>query len=123
MNIYGAYDHGELVDYTETDENAKIHDCPHYTEPRFKEAQTIFGKREKGLHYVYSDRLYQWDWDKHKQAIVDANLDGSLSEHTAKWYRKYLSSYFDKEILLPHIMAGFNLSNGHSYCVFGYKEA
>jgi len=109
------------VDYSTCDENKRLHDQPHYTEPEFREAQTIFGKREDGLSYVYSDRLQQWDYEKARAAAEHADAEG-CTRHTAKWYRIYLAEYFGKQIELPHIMAGHNLANGFPYQVFGYRE-
>jgi hypothetical protein len=59
---------------TTSNKNAQLHTDPHYTDRRFKQAQTIFGERDSAgrghahLTYVYSDRLRQWDYDKHESA-------------------------------------------------------
>lgn len=41
---------------------------PHYTNENFREAQTIWGAKEEGLSYSYSDRLWEWDWNKCEQS-------------------------------------------------------
>ncbi len=59
---------------TTMDKRKALHTRPHYTDRRFKKEQTVFGKPaktrygHKGLEYVYSDRLVQWDGDKSDKA-------------------------------------------------------
>lgn len=115
-------DHGvEFVPCLITDEDAPIHDLPHYTEKIFKEAQTIFGEKEDGLNSVCSDRLNQWDHKKYKEAEKKANKEVTDS-HTARWHRALLTAYYGTEILLKHIQAAVNTSNGGSYLVYGFKD-
>jgi hypothetical protein len=101
------------------DMNSRLEDCPHYSDSRFNKPQTIFGKEEKGLGYDYSDRIWQWNYDKADQATKHANT--KQTPHTANWYQEYLSFYFDKPVILKHILAGVNVSSGYPYLVFGYK--
>ncbi len=101
---------------------AILHDQPHYSDRTFDKEQTIFGRKEKGLSYDYDDRLWQWDWDKSKEARATAESSGA-NLHTAQFYQEYLSAYFGKKIILKHIIAGINKSNGYPYLMFGYKEA
>ena len=36
------------------DKRTPFNDCPHYSDPRFKEAQTVFGQESTGIRdYVY----------------------------------------------------------------------
>ena len=101
---------------------------PHYTDERFNTAQTVFDKPSKSdyghkdLSYDYSDRLYQWDYEKAKHASeVASATDAKL--RSARWYEAYLSAYFDRPIEIIHILAGVNVSNGYAYAVFGYRDA
>ncbi len=64
---------------------------PHYSDPRFDEPQTIFGQEESGLHYDYSDRLWQWDYDKAQKATEIAN-EVVKTRRTCEWYEAYLSA-------------------------------
>lgn len=97
-----------------------LNTLPHYTDIRFKEAQSVFGEEVENISYDYSDRLAQWDFKKHERAIKAAN-DSGLSPRTCLWYEKYLSVYFDREIEIHHILAGWNWATGYSYQVFGYS--
>lgn len=117
-----------------TDMDAVLESEPHYTDPRFREEQTVFCAEpdrlhdRRGLgtlvvedcHYDYSDRLYEWDREKHKEAIGVANQSGH-ERRTANWYQAYLRHYYGKPIDLIHIVAGINHSNGWSYRVFGTR--
>lgn len=101
--------------------NTKLNDLPHYTDTYYREPRTIFGNKEKGLQYDYSDRLEEWDYSKAQKAREKVNQDG-ITPHTAEWYERYLQYYFDCKIELKHILAGHKLSNGYSYQIFGYKK-
>lgn len=105
---------------TTHDKQAVLHDNPHYTDHRFDQEQTIFGAEKSGLNYDYSDRFWQWDYDKAKRSAATASA--SEAPHTAAWYERYLSEFFGKPVELCHIIAGVNKSNGYSYLVFGYKD-
>jgi hypothetical protein len=100
--------------------NASLHDNPHYTEKIFDDYQTIFGKKEDGLNYDYSDRIWQWNYDKAEKSSKKAAE--RFSYHTANYYQEYLSLFFGKSIQLKHIYAGVNVSSGYSYLIFGYKS-
>lgn len=94
--------------------------APHYTNDRFKKAQTVWGhESEDLLFYNYSDRLYQWDYGAYKEAL---NIASEKAENTSSlWVQEFLSAYHKKPVKLYHIMAGYNVSNGFPYQVFGYK--
>lgn len=120
-NMDGSF--GEPSYPTTFNKNSIIHDNPHYSDPDFQnKEQTIFGKKEKGLHYVYSDRLYQWDYEKHEFATKIADKKGKEKFHTCTYYEIYLSEYYGKPIEIKHIIAGVNRATGYSYLVFGYIE-
>lgn len=94
---------------------------PHYSDPDFQnKEQTIFGEKEKNLHYVYSDRLHQWDYKKHELAKRIADKKGKF--RTCTYYEIYLSEYYNKSIEIKHIIAGVNRASGYPYLVFGYIE-
>lgn len=93
---------------------------PHYTDDRFRTEQTVFGKEEQGLHYDYSDRIWQWDCDKAKEASAAASEAG-LKRNTCAWYEKYLSEFHGQPVEIKHIMACFHLASGHPLYVFGYR--
>lgn len=104
------------------DKNRPLHTSPHYTDDRFKKEQTVFGEEQSGLAYDYSDRLWQWDSDKAKEALEVAKNSGEVKS-SAAYYEVYLSHYFGKPVEIGHIIAGVGRSNGYPYCVFGYRDA
>jgi len=107
---------------------------PHYTDDRFKRPQTVFVREGyklivdsdygyvKSAFYNYSDRIWQWDWDKTEESRKTA-IEKYKKADTAAYWEYWLQLVFDKPNLkLVHILAGFNPSNGYSYQVFGYFE-
>lgn len=109
----------EFVWPTTFDKNAILHVDPQYTDPRFDKEQSIFGKPSKYLNYEYSDRLWEWDYNKAEKAGKHATSLG-ITRKTCAWYEAYLSFYYDKPIEIKNIIAGVNKSNGYSYLVFGF---
>lgn len=95
---------------------------PHYSDERFSRGKehTLYGAEQKGLSYDYSDRLWQWDYTKAKNASKAATEAG-LTAGSPHWYEHYLSTYFGKPVKLVHIIGGVNVSNGYEYFAFGYK--
>ena len=53
---------------TTMDKSKPLNTQPHYTDKIFETPQTVFGKPDyagkghEGLHYEYSDRLYEFDY-------------------------------------------------------------
>jgi hypothetical protein len=96
-----------------------LYTCPHYTDARFRQAQTVFGGEQDELHYDYSDRLFQWNPQKSADAVKAADESGAV-KRSADWYESYLSAYCDKPVELKHVLAGCNWATGYPYTVFGY---
>jgi len=120
-----AYDRGWLTTY---DQKQPLETSPHYSDPRFKKEQTVFGKPANDsrghphLHYDYSDRLWEWNPEKAELARETANKK-SVPAQSCLYYQTYLSAYYGKLLIIEHIIAGVNRSNGYPYIVFGYREA
>ncbi len=104
---------------------------PHYTNERFRKPQTVFLLRGRypqdgyvpHAEYNYSDRIWQWDWDKCDKAREAVNAKG-LDGNTAAWHEAWLRIVLDDSKLnLVHILAGVNLSNGYPYHVYGYIKS
>lgn len=102
---------------------------PHYTNEFYREARTVWIEQGykadgaygtiKGVSYDYSDRIWQWDWNKADAARLA--VDASIDRRSPAFIQAFLRGYFGKpELKLVHVMAGFNLSNGYSYQVYGY---
>lgn len=130
--IYGLRDGG--MSYVRDREVSIRNLMPHYTDMRFQRARTVYldaayklNNEEyptvpKGVKvgYDYSDRLWQWNWTKANTTRKQAN-EQHAAHDTAACLETWLRLYFDKPNLkLIHVLAGFNVSNGYPYQVFGY---
>lgn len=93
---------------------------PHYSDSYFKKERTIYGKPNNNLEYVYSDRLYQWDYEKASESWIKAE-EKYGNEDTVRKYEFYLSEYYNKQVEINHIIAGVNASNGFPYQAFGFR--
>jgi hypothetical protein len=114
---YGRFKYKPLAIW---DEDAVLNIHTSWDSEQAKKERTIFGNKEEGLFYNYSDRLYEWDYKKTTSAYEYAAL--VAKPKTAKFYSAMLSYFHDgAEVSLRHIIAGCNRSNGYSYLVFGYK--
>lgn len=100
---------------------------PHYTNEAFKSPQTVYlaagykltPEYVKGAFYNYSDRL---PYEGREEAWKVANAQHS-DHNCAAWAETYLRALLNKPNLkLVHILAGFNVSNGFDYQVYGYFE-
>lgn len=81
-----------------------------------------FNKEKYGA--VYSDRLYQWDWEKYNRCCQEVfeNQGQQFYQREPKEIERFLSMYFDKEIKLTAVMQGCNQSSGFPYWIFLYEE-
>ena len=83
--------------------------------------RTIFGRKEEGLFYNYSDRLDEWDYEKGKRAREYAAELGA-DHRTGRYMTAMLSYFHDGAVVeLRHVIAGCNRSNGYPYLIYGYK--
>lgn len=77
-------------------------------------------------HWVYHDRMMQWDWGKYHAAAETVwpvkTCPHYFDGKNAKDIEKFLSIYFDKKVKLTAIMKGCNVSNGYPYWIFVYRE-
>ncbi len=121
---YFVEDNGWYYDFRNNvckKKNSLIRTSMHYTDPQARKgAVTVWGEKEEGLHYVYSDRLSQWDSKKWDMAMSTA--DRKSTQRTPEFYEIALSWFFDKEVQIGHIMLGCNLATGYDYLIFGYKD-
>jgi hypothetical protein len=95
------------------------HDSPHYTDERFSSAQLIWGKEDGADFWVYSDRLWGWDYQKAQDAHKEAGQNHTIG--SVNYYERMLQVFNDDDsIRMTGIMAGYNISNGYPYRVYGY---
>ena len=91
----------------------------HYSDSYWNVARTIWGAEEKGINYEYSDRLEQWDYAKAENARKQAWE--KHKKFNPAYIQEYLTLYYDKPVLLCHVMGGVNIGNGYNYYVYGFK--
>lgn len=74
---------------------------------------------------VYSDRLWEWDHEKYNKFCQEVFGDKGQQFNSRKpdGVEKFLSLYFEKEVILTAIVQGCNQSSGFPYWIFFYKEA
>lgn len=122
MFDYKMYDNNGYIVRHEpvTDYRKVLSTHTSWNSPEADKERTIFGAQEKSLHYVYSDRLQQWDYYKDQNAREIAR---SLCEkNTAEFFAIMLSFYHNCQyVALQHIIAGCNRSNGFPYLIFGFN--
>lgn len=124
MNSYFSMQGNEMFPsvWVETKKDVPLEVYPSWTDARFKEMQTVFGSEDKNLHYLYDDRMRQWDYNKDKAATEEANKQYPEDRWTARWFEAKLSVYMERPVILEHILAGVNQNNGYPVLCFGYKE-
>jgi len=122
--------------------DAVINTSPHYTDRLYKNERTEFcSEPEKlidingtlmidGIHYDYSDRLFEWDSKKMRASFESADTSLSVSSSdwqkraTARYIRDVLRFYYDDpELEIVHIVAGVNHGNGYPYLVYGTRRS
>lgn len=104
-----------------TNKDAHIKTFLHYSDADAHKERTVFGEKKPGLHYNYSDRLSQWNYDGWRKACEQASNTEGVKENTARWFETALRIYHDSDDLdLQHIILGCNMSNGYHYHVYGY---
>ena len=92
----------------------------HYSNSYWNTARTLWGAKEKGILYEYSDLIWQWDHNKAEQSSKTAT-EKLGQGFTPEWIQLFLTLYHEKPIELRHVMGGVNLSNGYNYYVYGYR--
>lgn len=101
----------------------------HYSDPRFSRGQvhTIYGSEAQSphghpdLHYDYSDRLWQWDYQKAEEASFVATESGA-ARSSPRWLTVFLTYYYGRLVKLEHVLVGVNVSNGYAYHVYGTRD-
>lgn len=105
---------------------------PHYSDDRFRRAQTVFlapgykltrpfgSDIVEEASYDYSDRLHQFHGDKNDEAWKAAEAKG-LVKNSPALLEAYLQELFgDPNLQLVHLVTGVNVGNGYPYHVYGY---
>lgn len=108
-------------------------DCPldlfaHYTDSRFVEGNTVtvYGLPSgryghPGLHYDYSDRIWEGNYSKAKEGAWIATELGA-APNSPRWLTIFLSHYYGYRVELVHVLKGVNASNGYHYNVYGTRR-
>lgn len=85
---------------------------------------TYVDRYEKTDSAVYSDRLLDWDGIKFRKCVKEVWGDERqlFTSSQPKDIEKFLSKYFDKDVVLTGIEQGINRSNGIPFCIFYYRD-
>lgn len=106
---------------------------PHYSSTQFKgSAQTIYlrpgyqtkqgiaGDIVEGCRYDYSDRIVGY-FPKEERDEAWAKAKSKFEPKSAAFIQEYLRIlYGNPNIVVVHILAGVNRSNGYPYRIYGY---
>lgn len=78
---------------------------------------------EEECSAVYSDRLFQWDYEKYNKCCQEVfkNQGQQFYEREPKEIEKFLGMYFEREVKLTAVIQGCNQSSGYPYWVFFYE--
>jgi len=120
-NPYVRMDGHRMPRFATTNLDTQLPDLyPHYTDSRFSSGKdvTIFGAKQAGLHYNYSDRIEQWDYEKAKAARKTA--DEKAEKGTGRWFQEYLAAFHGEVVELRHIIVGVNVATGYPWHCYGY---
>ena len=121
MNIFGEVVEPQFVDLdgNEIKRNPFTHPYSYDEYVIWKDEN--FNKEKYSA--VYSDRLYQWDYEKYNKCCQEVfkNQGQRFNQRDPKEIEKFLSMYFDERIKLTAIMQGCNQSSGFPYWIFLYE--
>lgn len=106
---------------SQSDKHTPLFTHPSWRDSSFNQPRTVYGREEKGLTYEYSDRLWEWAWEK-SEAAYTAAKDAGHTLNSAAYFEAYLGAYYGYEVELRHVMAGVNLATGAPYLVFGFNR-
>lgn len=100
---------------------------PHYSDRTFAASggACIYGDdKAQNDGGEYSDRLWQWEWDKAQAATDQCNAEG-IPSNTARRWERWLSLYYGRPVTLTAIIAGARADNGYPwyFLKFRYVEA
>ena len=88
------------------------------------DAYVVSKKADNYKHVVYSDRLLQWDYNKHDK-LCQKHFGNKSQYWDGRSFEKiesFLRDFFDdKELQLVGIMKGCNISSGYPYWIFMYN--
>lgn len=111
---YGMNIHGERVERTPREYPYSYDPFQVFKDPAWTDRDAV----------VYSDRMYQWDWEKYDRCCEKVWNDRrqSFSGRDPAEIERFLQLYFeDPTLMLTGIEAGCNYSNGYPFWVFYMK--
>lgn len=93
---------------------------PHYNDERFNSGEhLLFGEKQSVSQTCYSDRCWQWDYDKASNANEVAQASGFISTQ-AIYHQIWLSAYEGREVSLKFIYGSVHRGNGQTIYAYGY---
>lgn len=70
---------------------------------------------------VYSDRMFQWDYDKAREAFKNTGAQGSC-HITPEQANQIIKKYYGADHECLAYAVGCNVSNGYPYSIFWVKK-
>jgi hypothetical protein len=83
-----------------------------------------FGSARKGDSAVYSDRLWQGDYNKCEasiNSIRSTDPQQRFRNDDPKQVEQFVSLYYNKQVEVTAIVEGCNASNGYPYWIFYFR--
>ena len=120
MDIMGRYYPSSNRPVIHRDLDYRLPD-PHYSDSQWDHEKTVWGQEEPGIHYTYSDRLYEWDTALYHRCQEKTTTDLGSNVHTPRWMQYFLCLYEGKTVELRHITACCNRANGFPVFCYGYR--
>jgi hypothetical protein len=107
-----------LFEYTTTGKRTKL------THPYNYDPFVIWDNGEKADGTVYSDRLLQWDWDKHNDLCEKhfGNKGQYWNRRDPKKIEAFLCDYFGEPVMLTMIEEHCNQATGYPCWRFDYRR-
>ena len=136
FNNYKLFDDAQ-VDmrgwYSVDDKSKPVTAYPHYSDRRLIDNKIhVFGGYNHDNVYgmfpadsnAYSDRLYQWDKGKDKEArnlAREKHPPAHNGEKSTLYYEAYLSHYYGRPVEMVQIIGMVNASNGYPLAFFSWN--
>lgn len=111
---WGSHVDSKWVDPTRTDEK--------WTHPYSYSEFYIFGRSVKGDGADYSDRLWQWNYEK-ADRLWKEHVGCRWDQASAAQLSAFMSAYHGRPLRVTALAEGCNIGNGYPYWIVWYRDA
>lgn len=113
MNMYYAYAFGNHYDWVDPSRTRSPEEYPYSFDAHY-----IWRDDLTGATPIYSDRMWEWDWEKAKAAFKN-NQRGRRVKHECK---EIIERYYDGKYECVGYALCCNVSNGYEIGIFYVRE-